>query len=697
MADLLLEIGTEELPPHDVRPAMEQLASGVRAALEELRIAVGSVRGYATSRRLIVFAADVANRQRPAERQVRGPAAAAAFDAQGRPTQAAVGFARSQRVRVEDLQVVAASGRRYVVAALEEPGRPAAAVLPDALAAIIGRLSFSKTMRWGDGDSRFARPVRWVVALLGTRVLTLQVAGLRAGRRTYGHRTLGGRGHLVKSPRHYVQMMRVAKVIVDPDDRRRRIESQAGALAAQVGGTPVLDPKLLEETVMSVEHPEALRGAFSEEFLSLPKEVLVTVMQHHQKYFPVEDRQHRLRPYFVAVRDGGRRHIATVRQGHQWVLEARLADARFFFNEDRKKRLEKYLPLLDGLTFQAQLGTMGDKTRRLTALARVLAGMALLDGHTTEALLRAATLCKADLVTHLVGEFPELQGTIGQIYAAMDGEATEVARAIGEHYRPTGAGDSAPKTQTGAFLGLIDKCDTLVGALAAGLAPTGSQDPYGLRRAAQGIVEIIMMLRLSIPLSKLVQAAAEGYGRGADRLEEVTEFVRQRLRAILIDRGLRYDVVDAALAVSDDDLLAAADRAEALQAIADRPEFVRLYVAYDRASRILTAEAGDRIDAALFEAPAEHELLAKARAVGPQVRAAVEGGDYRQALERLLPLAAPVDRIFDDVLIMAPDVRVRANRLALLKEVANVFLLVADFSRIVVSEEEKKAGFGNRD
>lgn len=689
MPDLLLEIGAEELPPREIRSALAQLASSIRASLEDLRIGFGGIQSFGTPRRLVVICREVAGRQRPAVREVRGPAASAAFDPEGHPTQAALGFAASQGVRVDELRILQVGDRRYVAAVIEEPGRPAAAVLPEAVASAASRLSFAKTMRWGEGEARFARPVRWVLALLGDRPLRLTVAGVRAGRTTHGHRVLDPKARSVRDVRHYFQVLRAAGVMVDSQERRRLIETQATALAAQVNGTPVLDRQLMDETVMSVEHPQVLRGRFSAAFLSLPREVLVTVMQHHQKYFAIEDRQRRLQPYFLAVRDGDRHHLGTVRQGHEWVLQARLADARFFFAEDRKRPLDAYGAKLEGLLLHAQLGTMADKTRRLVSLARHLAALLLLDGHTTEALLRAAALCKADLVTRLVAEFPELQGTVGRIYAELDGEPTEVARAIEEHYRPTGADDGAPKTEVGALLGLVDKCDTLVGAIGAGLAPTGSQDPYGLRRAAQGIVDIIQMLRLSLPLSALVAAAADGYGqRRAAANDEVIDFLRQRLRPLLIDRGHRYDLVDAALAVSGDDLLAAADRARTLQAFQSRPEFAGLYVAYDRASRILAPEAADAIDPTLFESSAEQALFEAMTTVSPQVTDAVEVRDYQQALEALVGLTDPVNRIFDDVLIMAPQPRVRANRLALLRSVVELFRRVADFSKVVLGEEK---------
>ncbi|HET6946458.1 MAG TPA: glycine--tRNA ligase subunit beta [bacterium] len=692
MADLLLEIGTEELPPGDVGPAMEQLAGAVGRTLDTLRLLRGRTTTYGTPRRLAVLVREVADRQGPAERRVRGPAAAAAFDQEGRPTQAAVGFARSQGVRVDSLEVIEESGgRRYAAAVLKDPGKAARTVLPEALAAVIAGLTFAKTMRWGGGEARFARPIRWLVALLGASVLPLEAAGVRASRITRGHRPLAPGPRAIARPAQYPALLRALKVIVDPAARRRSIEEQATRLAADVEGKVVLDPHLLEEIVMSVEHPYALRGSFDGAFLLLPREVLVTVMQHHQKYFAVEDARGRLLGAFIAVRDGGPAHAATVRQGHEWVLAARLADARFFFEEDRKHHLEDFVPALDGLVFQAQLGTVGDKTRRLAALAGTVASMLGLDGRTTESLARAAALCKADLVTRLVGEFPELQGTIGQIYASLDGAGTDVARAIGEHYRPTGAGDSPPRTELGAYLGLVDKTDTLAGAIGAGLTPTGSQDPYGLRRTGQGIIEIVLMLRLRLSMKTLAYAALAQFGRSDEQVaDDVVEFLRQRLRGTLIERGVRYDVADAALAVSGDDLLAAAGRAEAVADAVGRAGFAPLYVAYDRASRILTADGMGSIDPALFEAPIERRLFEVVRSVEHPVAEAAGAGEYAAAMEHLRPLVGPVNQIFDDVLIMAPDERVRANRLALLRAVVAVFRHVADFAKIVMSEEEKQ-------
>ncbi|MGH2348329.1 MAG: glycine--tRNA ligase subunit beta [bacterium] len=696
MADLLVEIGTEDLPPAEIRPVLEQLRDGLRSGLDEARLDVGDIGSVGTPRRLVVFASGLARRQRPEIREVRGPAAAAAFDAADRPTAAALGFARSQGIPVDRLQFRDIGGRRYTVAVVEDRGQPAATVLPAVLGRMVDGLTFSRGMRWGDGDARFLRPVRWVVALLGTRVLRVIVAGVKAGRTTRGHRFLSPRPRRVARAADYFRVMKGAHVVLDPSVREKRISLQARALAAKAGGAAQLDPDLLDETVMSVEHPQALSGEFDREFLSLPAPVLVTVMEHHQKYFPVTDNAGGLRPAFIAVRDGDRRHLPRVREGHEWVLRARLADARFFFDEDSKRRLEERVGELDGLTFLPQVGTMAQKTQRLIALAEYLAVALVLDGRTAETLTRAAALCKADLLTHMVGEFPELQGVMGGIYAGLDGEPPPVAQAIGEHYLPGRTGDRIPSTLAGNLLGLVDRADTLIGGIATGHMPTGSEDPYALRRAAQGMVEIVLGHRIQLPLSDFLEAVHGELVRiGVDgrphTVHLALDLLRQRARAFLVERGIRYDAVDAALAVSGEDLVSGAARARTIADALGKKTFPRLFVAYDRASRILSGEPTAAVDPGLFEDDSERDLAAALASASPAVSAAASAGDFRAALDALVPLADPVDRLFDAVLVMAPDPRVRANRQALLRAVVDVFRRVGDFSKIVM---ETRTGVG---
>jgi glycyl-tRNA synthetase beta chain len=734
----VFEIGTEELPPTAAWDGARQLREAASAALEAARIPADGVRAYSTPRRLTLVVEGVALHQRELTREVRGPAVRAAFGPDGRPTQAAEGFAHAQGVPVATLERRTTPQGEYLFAVRREPGQPTATVLADLLPEVAGRLAFPKSMRWGTGSARFARPVRWVMALLGSHVISCAFAGIRAGRHTRGHRVLHPEEVAVTAADAYEAALRRASVVVDSDERRTRVVAAIGHAADSVRGRPILDPDLVEETVQLVEWPAALTGRFAPEFLDLPREVLVTVMQHHQKYFAVEDAAGRLLPAFVAVRNGGTRGLETVREGNEWVLRARLADARFFFEEDRKRRLVGRVPELAGLVVHERLGTMAEKTRRLEILARRLAETLALGPDITAHLTRAAHLSKADLVTHVVREFPELQGVMGGIYARLDGEPEPVADAIREHYLPRGA--LLPRFDAAAYLALLDKVDTLMGALAAGIVPSGSEDPYGLRRAAQGIVAIILDRAILVDIQDVARGAldlwaeqrsgdvaAKAAGDSGRAFDAAMELLRQRLRARLIEDGLSYDTVDAALEAGTADLAETAARARALGEFRRAPEFLRLYTAFDRAARILPARFDGRIDLDAMREPAERRLweaVEKIRAdlvgepeggqaareamTGAQLAARVSrrivGGlpagasgtgkmaalaaGYRRALERLSGLADPVDRFFTDVLVMADDAAVRATRLALLAGVVNLVRPIADLSRVVVADAQ---------
>jgi glycyl-tRNA synthetase beta chain len=703
-ARLVFEIGTEELPPAAAWDGARQLREHAAAALASARIAAASVRAYATPRRLVLIAEGVAPRQGDLVREVRGPAARIAFTPEGRPTPAAEGFARAQGVPTASLERRRTPQGEYVFAVRREPGAPAARVLAGLLPEVAQRLVFPRSMRWGAGTARFARPVRWILALLGRRTIACEFAGVRAGRRTRGHRILHPRPIAVPSAERYEAALRASGVMLDPEERRARIVEAATRAARAAGGRPILDPDLVTETVQLVEWPEALAGRFAEAFLDLPREVLITVMQHHQKYFGVEDASGRLLPAFVAVRNGGARGLETVRQGNEWVLRARLTDARFFFDEDRKQPLASRVPDLSGLVFLETLGTMAQKAQRLEYLADRLRHLLPLTPEAAAHLRRAAHLCKADLATQMVRELPELEGTIGGIYARLDGEPEPVARAIQEQYLPRG--DRLPRSEVGACLALLDKVDTLLGALAAGIVPSGSEDPYGLRRAAHGIVAIVLDRGLSLSLRDLSAAALEAHAiadpaRRAQALDGAMGLLAQRLRGALIEDGISYDTVDAALAAGADDLLDAAARARALWTLRDRPAFAQVYRAYDRAARILPREFAGEVREELITAGSERELLEAVRRLQALdvlrgARAAQDrrpgtplealAGRYADALGHLAALAGPVDRLFDDVLVMDPDPAVRANRLALLAGVVNLIRPIADLSRLVVGE-----------
>lgn len=687
-ATLLLEIGCEELPPSAVGPALEQLARDAAAALRDARLEGGEPRTTGTVRRLALIVPDVAARQADRVTQVRGPAARIAFDPSGAPTQAAQGFARSQGVRLEDLEIREMDGGKYVVAEIREAGRPAGEVLAQVLPRVVAGLSFPKTMRWRADGFRFGRPIRWVVALLGGRLIPLEVAGLKAGRRTRGHRFLAPAAMTLRDARDYGAAMRRARVVLDEQDRRARIVEGAVALAQKAGGQPVIHPALLDELVWSTEHPTPVWGTFETALAAaLPREVVLVTLQHHQKSFGVQDRKGALLPAFIAVRDGGAAHLASVRTGHEWVVRARLEDARFFLEEDRKGSFDRWIEELARLAHVAGLGSMADHVARILRLTAWMADTAAISAEHRTTLERAARLCKADLVTALVREYPELQGVIGRIYATEAGEPRGVGVAIEEHYWPKVAGGEVPTSVPGALLALADRAVLLAGAVTAGLEPTGSQDPYGLRRAASGIAAILVAHGFALGLRPLFGAAAATFDQPADARERtVTACVSltvQRFRSMLMEQGIAYDTIDAVLAAQGDNLSDLAARARAVQEVRTDPAMPRLATGFARASRILgQGQAAPAIAEQLLVEGPERTLHHAWASIRGDVERAVEGRRYADALKTLERLADPIDRFFDDVLVMAPDPALRANRLALLREVTATFLRVADFSRL---------------
>ncbi|MCS7172752.1 MAG: glycine--tRNA ligase subunit beta [Armatimonadetes bacterium] len=689
MPRLLLEIGVEEMPARFVLPALEQLEVGLRALLSEEGLRAGEIRTFGTPRRLVLTAQEVPDRQADAVREVRGPAVKVAYDAEGKPTRAALGFARSQGVAVDSLERRSTEAGEYVFARVRIPGRPTREVLRERLPRLITDLSFPKTMRWGTQELRYGRPIRWIVAMLDHEVIPFEVAGVRSGSTTRGHRILNPGPHALPHAAEYERVMEEARVVVDHRRRATQILEDVRRLAAEVGGQALVPTSLLEEVTFLVEHPTPFRGAFDPDFLGLPREILVTVMQHHQRYFPVE-REGQLLPYFLAVRDGDEVGLEQVREGNEWVLRARLEDARFFYEEDRKVPLAARLEQLREMVFVERLGTVWDKVERLRGLAGWLAEHLRLSEEERTHLLRAAELCKADLATHVVGEFPELAGTVGGLYARLDGEPEAVAEAIAEHLRPRTAEDTPPRSWLGALLGIADRADTLAGCLGIGLAPTGSADPYGLRRAAGSLFEILSLHRVRIPLLALVRRALGGYPDLEDRLEEIWAFVLGRLRAWLLERGYPHDTVEAVLDASWSDVADLVDRVEALVRFRATPAFAALYEAFDRAHRILDPAllSGEE---PVAEDQAEQDLLEAIRAVRPRVETCVSSSRYEAALVELSRLRDPVARFFDAVFVNDPDPQVRRRRHTLLGEVVRLVREIADLSRLAVAPGERKA------
>jgi len=677
----LLEIGTEELPVADLALALEQLEQAAPLLLDEARLGYEAIHVVGTPRRQAVLVSGLAPRQPDRTVEVQGPPARVALDAEGNPTPAAVGFARKQGVPVEGLRVVSEGEKSYVVAAKVEEGQPAAEVLAGALPALIAGLRFPRTIRWNQTNVTFPRPLRWLVGMLGEQVIPFEYAGIRSGRVTRGLRPHGSPEIALARAGKYLAAMAEQQVMVDPAERREQVRAGAEALAASVGGRIADDAALLDEVTNLVERPAALLGRFEPEYLALPRDVLVTVMKKHQRYFPVLDASSgELMPYFVAVRNGDDRHLEVVREGNEDVLRARFADAKFFFEHDTGQPLESFLPRLDTLTFQEKLGSMLDKSKRLETLVAAVGRALELDGEELAVAGRAAHLCKADLATQLVVELTSLQGLMGREYARRSGEEEAVAAAIYEQYLPRSAGDSLPQTGPGLALGLADRLDSLVGLFAVGLAPTGSADPYQLRRGALGLVQILIAREISLPLRPLLEQAAALLPAPQEALDAVEGFIAERLRGWLRDRGLRYDVVDAVLSARGDDPYGAYRAAAQLSAWVERDDWMDLLNAYGRCIRIVRdqpARFAFRPD--LDPEPATAALWRAYELARAQVTPA---SDVDRLLTALHPMIPAINRFFDDVLVMHEDPAVRESRLGLLQDLWELSRGVVDVTRL---------------
>lgn len=699
MRDLLLEVGVEELPARFVADASRQLARGVERALDASRLGCAGVRAYATPRRLAVVATGVPERQSEREHLVRGPARRVGLGEDGKPTKAAEGFARAQGVRPEDLVVRAGPEGEYLYAVKKEPARDAAEVLPEALAAAIRGVTFPKSMRWTLGDFRFSRPIRWLVALFGEDVLPVRLGdGLEAGRVSRGHRLAHPEPVPIASPEDFERALWEAQVIADPEARRRMVVEEIEGAAERNGGRALATPELIDEITNLVEYPLALVGRFDPAYLELPREVLMTTMAAHQRYVAVaEDADGpagatgpKLLPMFVVVANGPHIDQGLVREGNERVLAARLADARFFYGEDTKRPLAERVEALKGVVFHERLGTLWERTERLVLLSAELARRLGASEEERRHLERAARLSKADLVTHMVFELPELQGIMGREYALRAGEHPAVAVALAEQYLPKGAGAEMPSTTVGALLGLADRMDAIVGFFGVGLTPSGSEDPFALRRHATGIVRIALAREWRFSLGETIAYGAKAYGdrlssAGEELVAGVREFILQRLRGALSDEGLAPDVVEAALGASRDDIVDAARRARALAQARQAPFFSDAVVAFQRPYNLARSRMGSgEIDGSLLAEPSEKALVEALDAVVPEARRAAERGAYVEAIRVLAGMRPAIDRFFEDVLVMAPDERVRANRLQICSRIVRAFAQVADFGALAV-------------
>ena len=706
--DFVLEIGTEELPAGDLESGLTQLEDLVPRLLEGARLEYEAVRIAGTPRRLVVVVQGLAPRQRDEERAVKGPPAQVAYDPSGQPTRAALGFARAYGVDAGALEVQVFDGKEYLVAPLVEKGKPTLEILPELLVQLISGLHFDMTMRWNATNVAFSRPIRWLVALFGEAVVEFQYAGVTSGRTTRGLRPLGSPRVDIAKAEDAFQLMRAQGIIVDPAERRQRIQEQIERLAAEVEGQVPEDPDLLTEVTHLVEQPVALRGSFDPAYLALPRDVLITVMKKHQRYFPVirdkgsgiSDKADSLSlvpshssllPYFIAVANGGADHADIIRSGNEEVIRARFADADFFYQADTRQPLADFVLRLSGLTFQEQLGSYLDKVERLKQIVPTLWQRLGLTPEEQGIALRAAELCKADLVTDMVIEFTSLQGVMGREYALKSGEKPAVAEAIFEHYLPRFAGDALPQSKPGIVVGLADRLDSLAGLFAVGLQPSGSADPYGLRRAALGLVQTLIERELSLPLREavgqvipLLPVAVE-----AGILAEVLAFIRRRLQGLLLEKGYRYDLVEAVLAERGGDPYRAAQTVGDFSAWVETEEFARLLPAYSRSVRIVLdferkfpTEYREPfpLDPEKFVEPATRRLYEAYRVCRERVESTV-GID--ELFTAMLPLVEPINTFFDDVLVMHEDRELRENRLALLQRIAELPRGIVDLSKVM--------------
>jgi len=712
----LLEVGCEEIPAGMLPNALADLTAKLGEATAGLKDADGAAGAtappFGTPRRLVAWLDGLRDREEDRVTRVTGPPVGAAYDAEGRPTKAAVGFAKAQGVSIEQLERVKGDKGEVIAARKMIVGRRAADLLAEACPRVLASLRFPKMMKWGDQGHTFVRPVHWIVALLDGEVIDFTFLGVRSGRATRGHRFLAPGPHEVPRAQDYETVLEQrGQVTARSEKRRERIVTERGRAAQKMGWTVPEDEALLKELVFLNEHPGVIAGGFPESLLALPAPVLITAMKHHQKYFPASLPGGGLAPGFLAVINLESDEDGAIRRGNEWVLRARLADAQFFWTEDRKKTLSDRVADLARITFQEKLGTNLARAERIERLAAHLAAECGLKGEAAAHTARAARLCKADLTTGMVGEFPELQGVMGGIYARADGEPEAVARAIEEHYRPTSPTDATPATAPGALVALADKVDQLAGCFGTGLTPKGSADPYGLRRAALGVCRILLSDTLGgltgrVTIGPAVDRALDGYAaQGIEVAKEaagpLTDFISQRLRFLMEEGGMRVDTARAVLAAGAQDVRDAWLRADALSSLRGpehESDFEALATSAKRIRNILSQAREKGFDTATAVVQTarlsdreEKDLHGAVSRTVTGVEKEIAAGDYRSALKSIASLRPHVDRFFDKVLVMAPDEAVRTNRLALLAGLSALLSRVADFSEIVVEGDTRDA------
>lgn len=684
--DFLLEIGMEEIPAKFAPGVIAQLQEQVQKRLQELRLEFVELNVYTTPRRFAVLIQGLSEKQTDFTAEVKGPAVKASYDGDGNPTKAAQGFARGQGVDPKDLFVQELNGVPYVYARKSEIGQPVLELLPKFCLDLITALHFPKPMRWADLEFRFARPIRWIVALFGTDVIPFEFVGLESGSTSRGHRTLGGLV-TIENPAKYSEKMRQDYVIVDQEERRQIVWSQIEALAQEAGGTVEEDEDLLEEVSHIIEYPTALLGEVAKKYMHLPEPVITTPMKEHQRYFPVRDKEGKLLPYFITVRNGNDYALDKVKAGNEKVLKARLEDAAFYYREDQKLPLVDLVDKLERITYHEKLGSVRQRVERMCELSRTLVEQLGMGEEKRALAVRTALLAKADLVTLMVYDFPELQGIMGADYARISGEEQEVCTGILEHYQPRFAGDELPKSLCGRVVSIADKLDAIVGSFGIGIQPTGSQDPYALRRQAQGIVGILLEAGWDLSMEKLMTEAYENFIRQGVKLLPLSEilgalqdFFQQRLRFVLQEQGLRYDTVDAVIAQGNNQITRVAKKAQILTEKRETPEFVPYSQAYIRCMNLSKKAEPQPLDTKVLVDPAEIALSEAISLRRERFDNLVQMGEYEKAYNVANELVPLIEALFIAVMIMVEDENLKQARLALLGECVEILGCIGELS-----------------
>ncbi len=682
---LLFEVGVEEMPSRFVASTLKQIKESTEKMLEEKRVKFDEIKTYVTPRRLTFIIEGLSNKQEDLEEEVKGPSKKISLDADGNFTKPAQGFMRSKGLNPEDIYFKQVGKDEYLFATIKESGAETSEVLKEILPLAVKSVVFPKAMHWAGKDIRFVRPIRWLVALLNDEVLPVDLEGIISSNVTKGHRFLGSKEIIVNSAEDYKDKLKENFIILDQEERKAIIVEQANKVAESLGGKVVMDEDLLDEVTCIVEYPTAFYGEFDKEYLKLPKRVVITPMQDHQRYFPVEDKNGDLLPYFIAVRNGDSYGIENVKAGNEKVLEARLADALFFYKEDTKRNLAFFKDRLKTVVFQEKLGTIYDKSERITKLsAKIVDALGCTDKKSN--VVRAAELCKADLVTNMVFEFDELQGYMGMEYSKLEGENPEVSLAIYEHYMPIAAGAELPTSLEGSIVSIADKLDSIAGFFAIGIQPTGSQDPFALRRQALGILNILMSNKLTIDIKEISEAALDNYSDLEFNKEEVVgqmiDFCAERIKNMFRDMGIRYDVVEAILNADINDISDMHQRALELNEWINKDELVEMLTAFNRVSTLAEKAEGITVEESLLVESPEKELYESFKSVKEEVKDYLEAKEYGKALDSFATLKPAVDNMFDNVMVMDKDDNIRNNRLNMLKNISDTMLSICDLNKI---------------